>query len=193
MFSLSSNSTWSILTFLSFYITFYVTTVVADFSVSLILYDGCLSEVGIFLYPKIQWKTCSLVLVRWSNKYFSVLDPDPGAKMWKMLNNHNIILLFSDFYNILSFNWLLFMRKSYNYEVILIFFQILLRNSLDPDWDFWLDPYPDVDPDSIEYGSETLHKNTVKKLNTICLAHWRNWWFGNMQYFNFYHNSPEHL
>ena len=28
------------------------------------------------------------------------------------------------------------------YEVILIFFQLVLRNSLDPDpdWDFWLDP-----------------------------------------------------
>ena len=32
-------------------------------------------------------------------------DPDPGAyKKAKMLNNHDIILLFSDFYNILSFN-----------------------------------------------------------------------------------------
>ena len=35
-------------------------------------------------------------------------------KRSKILNNHNIILLFSDFYNILSFNWLLLMRKSYN-------------------------------------------------------------------------------
>ena len=78
-----------------------------------------------------------------------------------------MILLFSDFYNILSFNWLLLMRKSYNYEVISNFcFQIVLRNSLDPDldsriqglldpdpdWDIWLDP----DPDSTENGSETL-------------------------------------
>ena len=36
-------------------------------------------------------------------------DPDPGAskkfkKRSKMLNNHDIILLFSDFYSILSFN-----------------------------------------------------------------------------------------
>ena len=32
-------------------------------------------------------------------------DPDPGAyKKAKMLNNHDIILLFRDFYNILSFN-----------------------------------------------------------------------------------------
>ena len=56
-------------------------------------------------------------------------------KMSKILNNHDIIWLFSYFYNILSFNWLPLMRKSYNY---------------DPDWDFWLDP------DSIEYWSETL-------------------------------------
>ena len=38
---------------------------------------------------------------------FSVSDPDrfQGLKKWtKMLNNHNIILRFSDFYNILSFN-----------------------------------------------------------------------------------------
>ena len=43
------------------------------------------------------------------------------------------------------------MRKSYNHEVILIFFlQIVLRNSLDPDFG--------LDPDSInnKYGSETL-------------------------------------
>ena len=39
-------------------------------------------------------------------------------KRTKMLNNHNIILLFSGFYNILSFNCLLLMRKSYNHEVI---------------------------------------------------------------------------
>ena len=37
-----------------------------------------------------------------------------------MLNNHNIILLFSNFYNIYSFHRLLF-KKSYDYEVILIF------------------------------------------------------------------------
>ena len=63
-----------------------------------------------------------------------------------MLNNHNIILLFSDFYNILSFSWLLLMRKSFYHEVIKygIFFRIVSRNSLDPDpnpdSDFWLDP-----------------------------------------------------
>ena len=46
------------------------------------------------------------------------LDPDPGAyKNFKMLNNHNTILLFSDFYNILSFT--------------IDFF---------PNLDFWLDP-----------------------------------------------------
>ena len=38
-------------------------------------------------------------------------------KRSKMFNNHNIILLFSDFYNILSFSHLL-RRKSYNFEVI---------------------------------------------------------------------------
>ena len=35
----------------------------------------------------------------------------------------------------LSFNWLLWMRKSYNYEVILIFFHIVLGNSFNPDPD----------------------------------------------------------
>ena len=55
--------------------------------------------------------------------------------MSKMLTKHNIILLFSDFYNLLSFNVLLLMRKCYNCEVTLIFFQIVLRNNLDPDLD----------------------------------------------------------
>ena len=60
-----------------------------------------------------------------------------------MLNNQNIILLFSDFHKILSCNWLLLMRKSFNHEVILIFCQIpvVLRNSFDPDPDsrsFWI-------------------------------------------------------
>ena len=41
------------------------------------------------------------------------------------------------------------MRKSYNYEVILIFFQLPVVYP-DPDWDLWLDP------DSIEYGFEKL-------------------------------------
>ena len=53
--------------------------------------------------------------------------------MSKMLTKHNIILLFSDFYNLLSFNVLLLMRKCYNCEVTLIFLQIVLRNNLDPD------------------------------------------------------------
>ena len=65
-------------------------------------------------------------------------------------------------YNILSFNWLLLMRKSYNYEVVLIFFSYSVRNSLDPDWDFWLD----LEPDSIEYGSETLLSTTIILMGT---------------------------
>ena len=32
------------------------------------------------------------------------------------------------------------MRKSYKYEIILYYFQQVLRNSLDPGKDFWLDP-----------------------------------------------------
>ena len=55
----------------------------------------------------------------------NVTDPDPGAKKRsKMLNNHNIILLFIDFYNILSFKWFLLIRKSYDYKVILIYFRL---------------------------------------------------------------------
>ena len=62
-----------------------------------------------------------------------LLDPDPdsesgsGFGIWvriqglkkksKMLNDHEIILLFSDFYNILSFNRLLLMIKTNNEEI----------------------------------------------------------------------------
>ena len=53
-----------------------------------------------------------------------------GLKKGQMLNNHNIILLFSDYYNILP----IFQLTS------LIFLKIVLRNSLDPDSDCWLDP-----------------------------------------------------
>ena len=84
----------------------------------------------------------------------SVSDPNSGvfSLFWiririhglkrrtKMWNNH-LTLHFTDFYNILSFKWLLLIRKSHNHEVIVIFFlQKVLRNSLDPDSDFWLDP-----------------------------------------------------
>ena len=99
-----------------------------------------------------------------------------------MINNHNIILLFIDFYNILSFHWLILMRKCYNYEVFFSF-QIVLRNSFDPDpdWEFWLD----LDPDLVEYGSKTLQKSlrfwmcdaTIRRHQKTCLclcAHHRN-------------------
>ena len=49
----------------------------------------------------------------------------------KMLNNNNIILLFSDFYS--SFQMTSFDEKMYNYEVILISLKIVLINSQDPD------------------------------------------------------------
>ena len=56
----------------------------------------------------------------WSGTGFrGFLDPDlksgsgsRGLKKVKMLNNHDIILLYSDFYIILSFNWLLLMIKT---------------------------------------------------------------------------------
>ena len=35
-----------------------------------------------------------------------------------MLNKNNKILHFSDFYNNLSFNWIILMKTSYNYQVI---------------------------------------------------------------------------
>ena len=57
-----------------------------------------------------------------------------------MLINYNIIYFLVTFFNILSFNLILLMRKSYNYEVILIFFFIVLGISLDPDRAFWLGP-----------------------------------------------------
>ena len=45
-------------------------------------------------------------------------------------------------YNIIFFDWLLLMNTSFNCEIILHYFQTVLRNRLDPDWDFWLDPDP---------------------------------------------------
>ena len=63
---------------------------------------------------------CCSNLLSWNQCYG--LDPDSGVfriqglqKRSKIINDHNIILLFSDCYNILSFNWLLLMRKSYYY------------------------------------------------------------------------------
>ena len=53
-----------------------------------------------------------------------------GLKRSEMLNHHKIILLFT---NIISFNWLLSMRKYYNDEIILYYFQKKLRNSSDPE------------------------------------------------------------
>ena len=109
----------------------------------------------------------------------SVSDPDPDwiriqgssgnrfgirirfqglKKRSKMSNNHNtillfsdfytILLLFSDFYNILSFNGLLLIRKSYNYEVI----KKNVRYGSGKDWDFWLDPdLMNMDPNTDRY------------------------------------------
>ena len=47
------------------------------------------------------------------------------------------------------------MRKSYNYEVVKKKNQIVLRNGLDPDSDFWQDP----DPDSM--NMDPKHMNQV--------------------------------
>ena len=50
------------------------------------------------------------------------------------------------------------MIKWYNYEIILYYYHIPARIRIQgllnqkPDWEFWLD----LDPKSIEYGSETL-------------------------------------
>ena len=68
--------------------------------------------------PDLDW-----IQIQGSSGFRGLLDPDLESgsrclKRTKMLNNHNIILLFSDFYNILSFNRLLSMSKSYNHEVI---------------------------------------------------------------------------
>ena len=61
-----------------------------------------------------------------------------------MLNNHNIILLFSDFYNILSF---------------LIDLIDGFKTFLDPDRDFWLDPDRDfwLDPDPYSMNMDPKH------------------------------------
>ena len=58
-----------------------------------------------------------------------------GLKKVKNVKELQHILLFSSLNNILFFNWLILIRESYNYKVILFFVQIVLRNSLDPDPD----------------------------------------------------------
>ena len=64
-----------------------------------------------------------------------------------MLNNHDIILLFCDFYNILSFNCFILMIKTYNNEVM--FFSDSVKKSLGSGSGFkaFLDPDLDPDPD----------------------------------------------
>ena len=47
-----------------------------------------------------------------------------------MLNDHQIILLFTTLYLSIL---LLLMRKSYNYEISLLYIHMVLGNSLDPD------------------------------------------------------------
>ena len=68
----------------------------------------------------------------------SVWDPDSesgsGSRgLKKDLKCYIITTLFT-FYNIISFNWLLLMRKSYNYEIFFILFSdtVVVSNSLDP-------------------------------------------------------------
>ena len=56
-------------------------------------------------------------------------------------------------YKIISYNWHLFVRKSQNNEIMLYYFQIALRNSLDPDWDFLARSGSGFN----EYRSETLY------------------------------------
>ena len=78
--------------------------------------------------PDLDW-----IQIQGSSGFRGLLDLDLESgsrclKRTKMLNNHNIVLLFSDFYNILllfgdfynilSFTRLLSMSKSYNHEVI---------------------------------------------------------------------------
>ena len=101
--------------------------------------DGCHS------IPPAQVRASDLMSLGCQEQCFGsgfrgLLNPDSDSKSgsgsrglkkgqnWKMLNN-------------LSFNWILLIRKSYIYEVILSFVQIVLRNSLDPDPDsrsFWI-------------------------------------------------------
>ena len=71
-----------------------------------------------------------------------------------MLNNHNIILLFSDFYNILSFSWLLLMRKSFYHEVIKYFFQDSVKKYLGSGSESGFRFL--AGSGFYEYGSETL-------------------------------------
>ena len=113
-------------------------------------------KIYIFTFILSTQKVICIFFQCFGSGFRGLLNPDPDQglkKMTKMLNNHNIYLLFSHFYNILFtvfsdfyyilyFNWLLLMRKSCNYQDMKKNFQIVLKlkNCLDPDSDFWLDP-----------------------------------------------------
>ena len=75
---------------------------------------------------------CTVFRIRIQGPFWSGIRGLKKGQKFEIINNHNIIFLFSDFYNILSFNCLRLMR---NLIIIKLFnfFQIVLRNSLDLD------------------------------------------------------------
>ena len=93
-----------------------------------------------------------------------LLDPDPysesGSTVNIKLSKKNDLLPVHNYSNI-SFNRLLLMRKSYNYE-------IMIRGLLDPYWDFWLD---------LELGSmNTVPKHCIGQIPVLILIPVSHFW-----------------
>ena len=76
-----------------------------------------------------------------------------------MSNNQNIILLFSDFYNIILF-YSIYMKKCKKYfDSGKKYCSLDPDPEEDPDWNFWLDP--DADPDSMNMDPKHWFKNGI--------------------------------
>ena len=74
-------------------------------------------EIGIMFLIIVPDPDSGVLWIRIRIRLRNMVRIQGPKKRSKMLNNQDIILLFSDFYNILSFNLLLLMIKTYNNEV----------------------------------------------------------------------------
>ena len=103
----------------------------------------------------------------------SVSDPDSWViririqglkKRSKILNHHKIFLLFRTSpyrytFQLNSFDEKIKNEKSYNYEIILYYFQIVLKISLDPGsgvFTIRIDLWPDPDPGSMNMDPKNV-------------------------------------
>ena len=104
--------------------TSLLTFCVVNTVVTVVGFPACIYGKSMQVSPVPQNLTVLFNIASLSKKCFGsgtgsggLLDPEV-KKRSKMLNNHDIILFFSDYYNILSFNWLLLMIQTYNNEVM---------------------------------------------------------------------------